>query len=124
MDIINLNPKDSQEAIEGHLGTPGRLLSASKSMYREKFPDHKIYFNACLFDKEFKQVWYGDIDLDIDKESLQMLANYLKEPIYLTIEQPFRFDGLKEEHIDTDDVIVFVPQDKNAPKEDENGNNI
>lgn len=112
MVIINLNSKDRQEAIEGHLGTSGRMLSASKSMYRDKFPDHKIYFNACLFDKDLKQIWYGDIDLDIDKESLQMLANYLKEPIYLTIEQPFRWDGLKEEHIDTDDVIVFVAQDK------------
>lgn len=107
MEIINLTPKDMKEAIEGHLGTPGRLLSASKTMYREKFPNNKVYFNACLFDKNLKQIWWGDIDLDMDKESLQMLADFLGEPIYLTMEQPFRWDGLKEEDVDRDEVIVF-----------------
>ena len=112
METINLKAKDKQEAIEGHLGTSGRLLSASKSMYRDKFPNHIVYFNACLFDKDLKQVWFGDIDLDIDKESLQMLANYLKETIYLTREQPYRWDGLKKEDINKSEVIIFINKEK------------
>lgn len=108
--IINLQPKDKIGAIRSHLGTEGRLLSASKSLYRRKYPNHKIFFNACLFDENFTQLWWGDIDFDLDDYSLQLLANYLKETIYITIEQNYRWSGLKKSQINNnEEVVIYKP---------------
>ena len=110
--IINLKPKDKLEAVRSHLGNEGRLLSASKSMYLEKFPSHKTFFNACLFDSSFTQLWFGDIDFDADSESLQLLSNYINEVIFITREQPYRWDGLKDEQVDGNkDVVIVKPSD-------------
>jgi len=109
--IINLQPKDIIEAVRSHLGTEGRLLSASKSMYRKKYPNHRVFFNACLFDSNFTQLWWGDIDFDLDNDSLQLLANYLKETIYITMEHDYRWNGLKKSQINNNnEVVVYTPQ--------------
>jgi len=109
--IINLQPKDIIEAVRSHLGTEGRLLSASKTMYRKKYPNHKVFFNACLFDSNFTQLWWGDIDFDLDNDSLQLLANYLNETIYITTEHDYRWNGLKESQINNNnEVVIYEPK--------------
>ncbi len=99
--------------IEKALGYAGKLLSGSKSMYRDIYPDNKVYFNACLFNNNFKQIWFGDIDFEFDTKILQQLANDLKETIYATPEQPYRWDGLKKEQLNNEEIIKFESKVKN-----------
>lgn len=92
------------------LGPPGRLLSASKSAYEIKFPDHKIFFNACLFVGD-EQVWHGDIDFDLDTETVQTIANITGKLITVTREWPFRFEGLAESRKGRPEAVVeFYPE--------------
>ena len=113
--IINLNKKlmgkPSEEVIIHFLGNTARLLSSSKSRYREKYPGHKIFFNACIFDKNFKQIWFGDIDFFNDEETLQEFADFVGEELYITTEQPYRWYGLNESIVKNDkEVVVFKPK--------------
>lgn len=78
--------------VEKHLGCNGRLLALSKSGYREKHPKSTVYFNACIYDENLKQVWYGDIDLTREKNKLKRIANEYKKTFYVTPEHPFRSD--------------------------------
>jgi len=69
----------------------GRLISFSKSTYQHKYPDHRIIFNARIYDlktytKEkngkikdwFRgqeiEIWYGDLDLTLDLPTLKEIA--------------------------------------------------
>lgn len=69
-----------------------RMISGSKSGYANQFPDHKVVFNARVYDletyeKEKKnkikdffagqelELWYGDLDLTLDNEKLKEIAN-------------------------------------------------
>lgn len=70
----------------------GRMISGSKSLYVNRFPDHQIVFNARAYDSEtYKkekngkikdffagqniEIWYGDLDLTEDAEKLKEIAN-------------------------------------------------
>ena len=71
----------------------GRLLSQSKSSYRERYPDHEVYFNANIItEKDFK-VWYGDIDLTLDRDILVSIANESNTTLYILREMDARFDN-------------------------------
>lgn len=88
--------------IEAILGPSGRMISASKTDYRSRYPDHDVMFNACLFAAdepgggEAVEVWFGDIDLTMEREALQRAADAAGRRLILTPEQPFRFKGLAE----------------------------
>jgi hypothetical protein len=72
---------------------------------------HRCFFNACLFDKDRRPVWYGDIDFTASEDTLQAVATARGETFYVTREQPFRWDGLDKKlakHPD-DRVVVFKP---------------
>jgi hypothetical protein len=69
-----------------------RLISGSKSGYRERFPDHEVYFNANIFTENGK-IWHGDLDLNLDSEKLQNLANELKTDLYILSEMDGRFEN-------------------------------
>jgi hypothetical protein len=70
-----------------------RMISGSKSGYKEKYPDHKVVFNANIVIKSRGKVWYGDIDLTLDREDLRFIANDLKEPLYVLYEMDARFEN-------------------------------
>lgn len=55
------------------LEIPGRMLSHSKSVYRSANPGHLVFWNANLF-ADSEKVWWGDIDLTMDRENLKTLA--------------------------------------------------
>jgi len=71
----------------------GRMISGSKSLYREKYPDHEVYFNANIVIESAGKVWYGDIDLTLDTPKLQEVANVLGEPLYVLYEMDARFEN-------------------------------
>lgn len=79
----------------------GRLIASSKSSYRNFYPGHTVYFNANIFTLENGKVWYGDVDLTIDLESLQKIANQIKKDLYVLTEMDGRFENtqLNEEQI-------------------------
>lgn len=72
------------------LGWPGRMISQSKSGFRERHPDHAAVFNANLC-VEAGKIWFGDLDLTIDEPLLLELANQLDEQIYVLREMDGRF---------------------------------
>jgi hypothetical protein len=69
-----------------------RLISGSKSGYRKRFPDHEVYFNANIFTENGK-IWHGDLDLNLDSEKLQNLANELQTDLYILSEMDGRFEN-------------------------------
>lgn len=70
---------------------PGRMLSLSKSGYRERFPEHEVHFNANIFLLDEGKVWYGDIDINKDTDTLQRISSSLGKSIYILREWDGRF---------------------------------
>lgn len=68
----------------------GRMLSGSKSRYREENPENEVYFNANVFTRN-KKVWFGDIDITIDSEKLENVAEAVGERLYVLREMDGRF---------------------------------
>ena len=77
---------------EDALGHCARLISGSKSFYRDSHPDNIVFFNANVFTKEDGKIWFGDIDLTIDEEKLKVLDKELDKEVFLLNEMAGRFD--------------------------------
>ena len=92
-----------------------RMISGSKSYYCEQHPDHTVFFNACIWIRlkatdlrgrllkrgTYQQVWWGDLDLDVDGPAIQRAADARKEPLYVTRER-YSFAGLTEDSFKED----------------------
>ena len=52
----------------------GRMISSSKSGYRNRFPENEVYFNANIFVLGEGKIWYGDIDVTKDRENLEIIT--------------------------------------------------
>lgn len=100
------------ELIVKTLGFPGQMLSGSKLSYNRAFPEHTVYFNACVFDDFKRQIWHGDLDLTLLGDKLQELANAIGT-IHVTPEHPYRFYGFDEGKVrDYDNrIVTFEPQE-------------
>lgn len=70
----------------------GRMLSYSKSGYRESNPNSIAYFNANIVTVTDGKIWYGDLDLTKDGEALKRVAIELGEPIFILKELDCRFE--------------------------------
>lgn len=79
------------ELIFGVLGYPGRLLSGSKIGYESRYPNHKIVFNGNLVIEGQGKVWFGDLNLTLDGDKLQRLANESGAKVYVLREMDARF---------------------------------
>lgn len=80
-----------------NLGASGRIISMSKSGYREKNPKNAAIFNANIVVtlrglKEFEKVWYGDIDITKDEDALREIAKQSGLELYVLFEMDARFD--------------------------------
>jgi hypothetical protein len=89
------------------LGIRGRMISGSKSMYRRAYKDHLVVFNANVCTRNGK-IWYGDLDITLDTERLQKLADTLDETIYVLYESDGRFEHELNPRIE-DAVKQFSP---------------
>jgi len=67
------------------LGMCGRMLYHSKSM---KQPT--TIFNANVFNARAKKIWFGDMEIERDKEALLKLSRRLG-PLYILYEMDGRF---------------------------------
>lgn len=71
----------------------GRLLAGSKSAYREKYPENEVYFNANVFNSRGEKIWYGDLDITLESESLDRIAEALGEKLFVLREMDGRFEN-------------------------------
>lgn len=91
--------KDEEvEAIaKKHLGSLGRMVGGSKSIYRHDNPNNIVIFNANVATKKHGKIWYGDLDITLDVEDLKRLSKELGMPVFAFYESQGRFG--KEENL-------------------------
>lgn len=95
-----------------HLGINGRMISASKSGYRQKHPNNIPVFNANIVaesDGKFEKIWYGDLDITIDEIALRMIALTIKKKIWILPEMAARFENENDPQIEQ---YVFMTDGK------------
>lgn len=88
-DLISLNSIKTE--LEAILGYPGKILTWSKSVYREQHPNDVIVFNSNIFIEGVK-MWFGDLNVT---KSREMLSNFAKEydtEMYVLYELDGRFE--------------------------------
>lgn len=90
---------DQYQLAANILGMPGRLISASKSMYNSPVKDSIVVFNANVCTENGK-IWYGDIDVGVDETKLVELAETLGQKIYVIREMDGRFENEGNPKID------------------------
>lgn len=103
--MIHDGPEPPAQVATKHLGWCGRLLSWSKSEYRKEHPTHRVFYNANVYtivDGTAIKLWYGDVDLTADQSTLQALVDELGKSIYITFEQPYRFEEVTVERLEAD----------------------
>lgn len=89
---MSLNTAQKTKIITEKLGYPGRLLSASKSFYRDNHQNNIVFFNGNIYDLEGIKIWHGDVDITADLNKLKDIATTFGETIFVTTEQPFRWN--------------------------------
>lgn len=88
------------------IGFPGRMISGSKSGYHNKYPNHIVIFNANLCTESEGKIWFGDLDLTLDKEHLSELAVALNQDLYVLRELDARFEN-EDSPLLKNAVIIF-----------------
>jgi hypothetical protein len=86
-----MNVEDVLSPAASHLGFPGRMISASKSGYKERNPDCLVIFNSNVCTEKGK-IWWGDLDVTKSKDALSELAKETGETIYVLFEMDGRFE--------------------------------
>jgi hypothetical protein len=86
----------------------GRCLG-SKSGYSNAHPSHRVVFNANVLTPSQGKIWHGDLDLTLDGDVLQKLANKLGEAVYILYEMDCRFTTEHNPNWDRA-VAIYHPQ--------------
>ena len=99
------------------LGDHGRLLAWSKSAYLDDHPEDEVLFNACIFDEAGVEIWFGDLNLTLETDLPQRVADRVGVAIYVTPERPYRFEGLPpaDERSREPGIRRFLPRAKRGP---------
>jgi len=71
----------------------GRMISGSKSGYRDRYPENLVVFNANIVTKKRGKVWHGDLDVTIDEPKLSEVSKKLGENLYILYEMDARFEN-------------------------------
>jgi len=85
---------DFFEVFEKHEYYVSRMLSGSKSGYVQAHPDNLVIFNGNIVIEKHGKIWYGDIDVTLDEEKLQVIANELCRDLYILSEHDARFENV------------------------------
>jgi hypothetical protein len=70
----------------------------SKSGYRSSHPGHKFIPNANVFCRTRGKIWWGDLDLTLDKPKLEAVARRLRMRLYVLFEYDGRFENADRKH--------------------------
>lgn len=98
------------------LGWSGRMISASKSGYRDRYPNNFSIFNSNICTDESK-VWWGDIDITLSKDALINVAVTSGKTIYVLYEMDGRFENEDSPKLGSA-VIKFLPDGTFEIRED------
>ena len=90
----------------------GRLICASKSTYKNRFPNNKVIFNANIIISTGK-IWYGDLDLTVSDEVLKKIASDMNETLYILSEMDARFGTENDDIVDLVKRSLYIV-DKNG----------
>ena len=74
----------------------GRMISQSKSGYRDRHPQHDVMFNANIIIEGANKAWFGDLDITIDRPLLEEIAKALDKDLYILKEMDARFGAENE----------------------------
>lgn len=88
--------KNIIESVNQFLGYPGKMISGSKSGYGSLFPNNLVVFNSNVIvvtNDSVSKVWYGDIDITIDRDKLKKMAIDLGVVVYVLYEMDGRFEN-------------------------------
>lgn len=98
-------------ALAETLGWAGRMISDSKSGYRLLHPNGVPVFNANVvadFMSGPTKIWFGDLDLTLDGDKLQSLADRLETTVWVLREHDGRFENEKQPLVEKA-VATFKP---------------
>jgi hypothetical protein len=87
-----INPTSISSSI---LGFEGKMISFSKSGYRQENPENLVIFNSNIIqktEKGYEKIWYGDLDITLDYEKLVRISEWLDTEIFVLYEMDARFD--------------------------------
>jgi hypothetical protein len=77
------------------------MISASKLGYRQRNQNNIVVFNARISLLGEGIIWWGDLDITKEEESLKRVAKEIGKPLYVLYES----DGWNEEAV-TDQLIL------------------
>lgn len=106
--------KKIEEIFEKYKLYCGRMISGSKSGYRDRHPKNDVIFNANIFMPSKGKVWYGDLDITFDNKNLQDVCNELNEEMIIVSEMFGRFgaEDRPYEEIEKNAHAKFTPNAK------------
>lgn len=84
----------------------GRMISWSKSGYVKNNPGNEVYFNARLCVLGEGAIWWGDLDLTKDRETLNNISVEIGKKLYVLRESD-TFDGVSDNLILTRAVAII-----------------
>jgi hypothetical protein len=91
----------------------GRMISGSKSGYRERHPKNDVIFNARIFTPKHGNVFWGDLDITLDNTALQEVCEKIGEEMIVTTESVSWYaEDKKYEDIEKYAHAKFVPNSK------------
>jgi hypothetical protein len=96
------------ELINKTIGWNGRMISGSKSGYRDRHPTNLAIFNSNICTEGGNKVWYGDIDLTVSKNDLLTISAESNEKLYVLYEMDARFENEEAPKLERA-VAVFSP---------------
>lgn len=91
---MEIETKDTYFGLFGdkNLGL-GRMISWSKSTYRKMNPDNIVIFNANIFTEEDGKIWFGDLDVTLDADTLKSLSKQMGKKLYILSEHMGRWSN-------------------------------
>ena len=101
----SLTIQEKTDAVITKLGHIGKITSGTKTAPKGQV----VFFNGNIYDSEANKIWYGDVNLVKDGVRLMEIAMHVG-PIYVTREQPFRFEVQTVKSLER--AIVMEPGDR------------
>ena len=83
---------DFYEIFENHGLYSGRMLSGSKSGYFSQHPKNTVVFNGNVVVENGGKIWYGDLDVTKEFDTLKEIADEIGQDLYILREHDARFD--------------------------------
>lgn len=89
-----MNTAEIKKVIYDKLGIAGKIITMSKTTYRNQNESNLVFFNANICVNKEK-VWWGDLDITKSRAVLHEIAKNTNADIYVLQEMDARFENEK-----------------------------